>query len=250
MKNLLLYSTSSFDMAKMNKISRFEDLSNELLLEIFDYLHALDLFEAFSSLNNRISSLLSFIRLHVIVSKLHCRRQIDLLSSYLIDHAHQVISISLEDQLRDFSSVIYYLFTKHTFENLQSCTFHSIHPMAPIDIVMEKFENLNNLMSVRIFQPGDLPLLNANKRYLSKTFLTRRSSKLRTVELSFRYHYPKLMNDINLNWSITSLSLIFHGSTTNCSIESVLPILRHYRVLRVLRISISNDNNVNNQDTM
>jgi len=35
----------------MNKISQLEDFSNEIILEIFDYLYALDIFMAFSSLN-------------------------------------------------------------------------------------------------------------------------------------------------------------------------------------------------------
>ncbi|CAF3122637.1 unnamed protein product [Rotaria socialis] len=227
----------------MNKITQFEDLSNDLLLEIFDYFHAFDLFEAFSSMNNRISLILSYTRLHIVLSKLHSQREFDLLSSHLIHHAHQVVSISLQDELRNLSSIISLLFTLHTFENLQSCTFYSIHPLTPLENVMKKFASLNHLVSFRIFQSNNMPLSNVNKSYLSETFLAHRSSKLRSIELSFRYYYPKLISDIRLNSTLTSLRIVFHGSMFACSIDSILPILRHYCALRVLRISISSNNN-------
>jgi len=94
----------------MNKVTQLEDLSNDLFLEIFDYFHALDLFMAFSSLNHRISLILSLTRLHVVISKLHCRYEIKFLSSHLTHHAHQVISVSLEDEVYNFSSVISFFF--------------------------------------------------------------------------------------------------------------------------------------------
>ena len=112
----------------MNKITQFEDLSNDLVLEIFEYFHALDLFRAFPSLNNRLSSLLLLTQLHVVISKVHSHHQIKFLSSHLTHHAHQVISLSLEDQLRDYSSVISFFFNQHIFINLQLCKFYSISP--------------------------------------------------------------------------------------------------------------------------
>ncbi len=92
----------------MNPITQFEDLSDKLFLIIFDYLYALDLFQAFSSLNTRISSILFDARLYVIISKLHRRQQIEFLSFHLTHHADQVIFISLEDQLHDYSAIFDY----------------------------------------------------------------------------------------------------------------------------------------------
>jgi hypothetical protein len=71
-----------FHFDKMNEITLFEHLSNDLLLEIFDYLHALDLFLTFSSI-------LFSAQLHLFISKCHCRSQMKFLSSHLIHHAHQ-----------------------------------------------------------------------------------------------------------------------------------------------------------------
>ncbi|CAF3622234.1 unnamed protein product, partial [Rotaria sp. Silwood2] len=49
----------------MDTQTHLEDLSNEIFFEIFDYLHALDIFTAFASLNKRISSVLQLISLRV-----------------------------------------------------------------------------------------------------------------------------------------------------------------------------------------
>jgi len=92
-------------------MTRLEDFSNEIFFEIFEYLHAIDIFMGFSALNQRISSILSSIHPRIIISSSDCRHQMKILSLNLINYAHQVISISLNDSLRDLSSVISFLFT-------------------------------------------------------------------------------------------------------------------------------------------
>jgi hypothetical protein len=234
----------------MDNITQFEDLSNELFLEIFEYFHALDLFITFSSLNKRISSILSVTQLHIIITKLHCHYQMQILSSYLTHNAHQVISITLEDQLRDFTSVISFFFNQHTFENLRSCKFYSICPSSNLTDVLQKINNLNKLVSFRISQPKDIPLSNEIKQELTITILTCKSFKLRLIDLSFSYNYPKLNTYIAFNSTLTALRMRFHGSTIPCSIYSFLPILRQYRALRVLRIHVSNDAHLNTRHAM
>jgi len=49
----------------MNNSTSFEELSDDMFCEIFDYLNAFDLFLAFDSPNARISSILKYIRVHV-----------------------------------------------------------------------------------------------------------------------------------------------------------------------------------------
>jgi hypothetical protein len=234
----------------MNIISQFEDLSNELFLEIFDYFHAFDLFMAFSSLNHRISSILFLTRLHVVISKLHCRYQIEILSSHLFHHAHQVISVSLEDEVYNFSSVISFFFNQHHFKNLRTCVFYSICSSPKFSNIIQKLENLDKLVSVRIIQPKNLSLSDEMKQHFSKTVLTHKSRVLRSIDLSFHYSYPKLVANIAFNLTLTSLYMIFHGSIVTCSIYSLLPILRHYRALRVLRIIISSNVNSNTQQAV
>ena len=229
----------------MDNITQFESLSNDLFLDIFDYLHALDLFLAFSSLNKRISLILSSTQLRVVVSKLHCHHQIQVLSSHLNDHSHQVISLSLQDQLRDFLSVIPFFFNRHTFINLRSCTFFSICPSSILDCVIEQLKTLTKLESYRIVQPHNILLSDRAKRNLSKTILKHTLSNLRSVKLSFRYDYPYLTDSTTVNWTLTSLRIVFHGSSNICSIYGVLSILHTYRALRQLRVVISSDKTSN-----
>jgi hypothetical protein len=84
----------------MNTHTHFEDLSNEIFFEIFDYLNALDIFISFTSLDKRISSILQSISLRINITQENCLRQIKILS-YLIYHDHQVISITIFDKIRD-----------------------------------------------------------------------------------------------------------------------------------------------------
>jgi hypothetical protein len=86
------------------------------------YVHALDIFTTFASLNKRILSILQSIRLHVIILNSRYDREIDFLSSHLTFHAHQVISLKCYDTIRHRSSIISLLFNRHHFINLQSCS--------------------------------------------------------------------------------------------------------------------------------
>ena len=64
----------------MKSRTQLEHLSNEIFFEIFDHLHALHIFTAFTSLNHRISAILHSIPLHVVISADHSRRQVEYLS--------------------------------------------------------------------------------------------------------------------------------------------------------------------------
>ncbi len=216
-------ANNHFHFNTVNKITQFEHFSNDILLEIFDYLHALDLFMAFSSLNQRISSILFSTQLHVVLSKLHCQHQMKFLSSHLTHHAHQVISVSLEDQLRDYSSVISFIFNQHIFTNLRSCKFYHIHPSSNLQ------KSLTKLISLRIFHPKTILLSHRIKQDITKAILTHTSHTLRFIDLSFYYDYLNLVANIALNSTVTSLHMIFDGSVNTLSTYSFLPILNHYR---------------------
>ncbi|CAF5101108.1 unnamed protein product [Rotaria sp. Silwood1] len=147
----------------MKKITRLEDLFSELFFEIFDYLHALDVFTAFSTLNQRIILILSSIPLRIVVSSYHCHHQIKFLSSNLIDHTHQVVSVSLEDFVHDFTSVISFFFIRHTFENLELCALYSSHWSIQIRTALQQFKNLIKLKSLRFMVAYHMQLYEKEK---------------------------------------------------------------------------------------
>ncbi|CAF4075935.1 unnamed protein product [Rotaria sordida] len=206
---------------------------------------------AFSSLNKRISLILSSTQLHVIISKLHCRYQLKILSSHLTNHARKVISLSLEDKLRDRSSVIPFLFKQHTFINLRSCEFFSICSSSKLDHAIEQLTTLTKLQSFRIQQSHSKPLSDQFKRKLTETILKHKLSNLHSIKLIVRYDYPYLATNITINWTLTLLSIMFYGSSNLCSIYSILSILRTYRVLRKLYVTIidSNESNTHHANT-
>ncbi|CAF3360899.1 unnamed protein product [Rotaria sp. Silwood2] len=193
----------------------------------------------FSSLNERISMILSSIPLRVVVSSYHCYRQLEILSSYLTKHAHQVISLSLQNYVRDFSSVISFFFIRHTFENIELCTFYSDHSSLRPQNAIQQLQNLNKLRSFRLIAAACVKFRKREKQYLSQTILTHKSSSLRSVELSYYFNHSHLTTTVTCNWILTSLTLTFYDLPSKLSIYCILPVLHTYRVLRRLRVNIS-----------
>jgi anti-anti-sigma regulatory factor len=222
----------------MNTRTHFEDLSNEIFFEIFDYLHALDIFTSFTSLNRRISSILQSIPLRIVISRNHCRRQINFLSSQLTFHAHQVISLNISDTIRDDSSIISLLFDRHKFINLESCRFVEIDPSTKLENVIKQIKSLNRLISLCIYQPN-VPCLNATDRYdLTRIMLMHKSSSLRSLALQYRYNYLDISNYTSLPSNLTSIKLIIGGLFSTVSIYSIILVLRLCHTIRHLSILI------------
>jgi hypothetical protein len=233
----------------MNTHTHLEDLSNEIFFEIFDYLHALDIFTGFTSLNKRISSILQTISLRIVILYDHHRRQIDFLSSHLTFHAHQVISLKMHDTIRDDTSIISLLFNRHNFINLESCIFVSINPSTKLENVFKQLKSLNRLVSFAIYQPVNEHINENNKYDLTRTMLLHKSSFLRSLILHHHYHYLDILNYSSIPSNLTSISLSICGSSSVISVYSTLSILRLCHTIRNLSISIEQtdlfqDNNV------
>ena len=146
----------------MNKHTHLEDLSNEIFFEIFD------IFTGFTLLNQRITLILQSIPLHIIVLEdYYRRRQINFLSSHLIYHAHQVISLVICDLIRDYSFIISLLF------NLQSCIFIKINPLTKFENIIKQIQCLNKLVSFTIYQPWYKKLDQNDKNTLTRILLIR-----------------------------------------------------------------------------
>ncbi|CAF1029371.1 unnamed protein product [Rotaria sordida] len=166
------------------------------------YLHAL------TSLNTRILSILQSIPLHVIILNSHFGREIYFLSSHLIFHGHQVVSLYIYDTIRDRSSSISLLFNQHQFINLQSCIFMSVNPSTKLENVIKQVESSNRLISFTIKQPNDKNMNENNKWDLTRTILIHKSSYLRSVVLKYPYDYVDVSNYISIVSNTTSLNLL------------------------------------------
>ncbi|CAF1460517.1 unnamed protein product [Rotaria sp. Silwood1] len=234
----------------MDTHTHLEDLSNEIFFEIFDYLHALDIFTAFASLNKRILSILKSILLHVIILNSHYDREIQFLSFHLTFHAHQVISLKVDDTIRDRAPIISLLFKRHHFINLQSCIFMSINSLTLLDNVIKQVKSLNRLVTFVIAQPI---YQNINEKYIcdiTRTILMHKSS-FRSVMLRYNYDYLDISTYTSIASNLISLDLLMSsGSLNTVSVYSILPILRVCHRIRYLQVIInhqivSENNNLN-----
>jgi hypothetical protein len=218
----------------MDTHTHLEDLSNDIFFEIFDYLHALDIFTAFTSLNKRILSILQSIRFHVIILNTHYDREIDFLSSHLNFHAHQVKSLKCYDTIRHRSSIISLLFNRHHFINLQSCIFMLDNSSTELEDVIKQVESLKRLVAFFIIQP-DYKKMNDK---VTRTILMNKSSSLRSVKLHYDYDY---LNISTYTSNLISLDLLISGSPSTVSVYSILPILRICHRIRYLHAIIKHE---------
>jgi hypothetical protein len=114
---------------KINFNQSFEDLSNELFYEIFDYLDGCELFLAFSNLNHRFHRLLcsSSFLFKLRFCKTKDEQLINKYKQMIIDHKHQTISFNL-----CLSSHNDYFFSSFSidssFDHLESLSLTGINP--------------------------------------------------------------------------------------------------------------------------
>ena len=236
----------------MNKVIKFEDLSNEILLEILEHLHAIDIFVAFGFLNRRISSILRLVYLRIIITSEHHHWHIEQLSNHLIIHADQVISLSIDDDTEDRSSAIDFLFKRHRFDNIHSCLLKTSCSVSKLTNFNKQLKDLVNLQSLYIIQPKLFVSHLMNKYDSSYSVLSRmRSTALRSVALLYHYHHCGILNDNkHVTSKLTYLELILHISSDNGSINSLIDILRFCPLLRRLRLVVRNEMLVKRHNVM
>jgi len=103
----------------------------------------------------------------------------------------------------------------------------------------QQLENLTKLRSFRLIVPYHVEFYETQKQYLSQTILTHKSSALRSIELEFHCNHSHLTIAVTLNYTLTSLTLIFYDSPEVLFIYCFLPVLHTYRVLRRLCVFVS-----------
>ncbi|CAF4518274.1 unnamed protein product [Rotaria sp. Silwood2] len=221
--------------------TQLEDLSNEIFLDIFEYLNANDIFFGFTSLNLRISLLLNSIPLHINIHRTCCRHELEFLCNHLKFHSDQVVSLQVHDQICDQTSVIAYLFHRHDFINLHSCIFYSINSSSKLKIAVEKLSKLPKIVLFRIIQSCNVKedKLNTSDAFeFSQLILIDTPSTLRSTSLYFHYNHTQIATISKVTTNLTHLQIIFYGTLNDISIYSLIPLLRIHRALRTLCVTI------------
>lgn len=236
-------SVSSDMRNKMIKYNYLEDLPNEILRETFSYLHALDLFYALNNLNQRISSILKEIRLHVLIERNTSRCQIGFLCEKLYDHCDQVISMDISNESFDRTNLIEYLFEEYFFVNLVWYRFSSFASKSNFEYVLRKLKKQNEVVYLNIDDMESAETDNAIRdraHLFSKEILLDPPSKLRHLIFRIPYNYPGLIDCPIGNSNLTSIELNFYGKHDNKSIYVLIYVFRLHRSLRRIRAVFEN----------
>ena len=138
-------------------ISKFEDFSNEIFLDIFDHLRPIDLIHAFSLLNNRFQNLLYQQKMHV-----------DLSTNLSLNNFHEYCS----EICLHYSSCIYSI----RLSNLEAC--------GSINLFLTKFSQINqtfpNVYTMIFIEPNELEF----KQIIELKHLT-------SIQIKFKKNYEK-----------------------------------------------------------
>ena len=187
-----------------------EQLSNEIFYEIFEYLDACDIFNAFSSLNIRFNCLVNYSSSPIKISRRDpisndCYRQ------FVLPNRHRLISFHLHDKLY-ISSFLSMHTIDQSFNRLESlvlngiqsdqlilllCNLKTLPYLFSLKIRIEKeFRDLATLYSL-IFR---LPVLKYNKisaiRDISSPSLPRTFDRVSSIEhliIDYQCHFSDLI---------------------------------------------------------
>ena len=226
----------------MNQLFQFENLPTEILIEIFGYLHAIDIFAAFGSLNRQFSSILPLIPIRVVITSQHHLHHIQLLSNYLRTHADQVISFAIKIDTEHCSAAIDFLFQRHRFTNVRSCVLELSCSFSKFTYFIEQLESLTHLQSISITQLHSLSFRSSEHDSICSILSRLRSTILRSLTLLYHYDHCGILNANNMMISnLTYLELTFHISPNRGSIDPITHILRFCPLLKHLHLLVRNE---------
>ncbi|CAF1479062.1 unnamed protein product [Rotaria sordida] len=128
----------------------FEDLSNELLCEIFDYLDGYRLCKAFSNLNSRFEQLLhsSSVLLKIRYFLIELDQFINKFKQFMFSNRHQIFSIHI-DFVFEYSNCFSSFLFDSSFDRLESIIFKHIQSGTLIPI-LSNLSSLPRLSSLTI----------------------------------------------------------------------------------------------------
>ncbi|UJR11105.1 hypothetical protein I4U23_015287 [Adineta vaga] len=222
-------------------IKSFENLSNEIFCEIFDYLDAYVIFHGFSNLNNRFRLLLNSSLTRLKVTDNYLRSKRIFLHNYkeiFLHHQHQIVSIHSwepESSKLILSTITFDL----SFQSLQTLAFNSIQPDILISL-LQQLAFLPRLYSLTI----DMWPAKQDLGYIYQLIFN-------LPQLKYLKYVTSETNEFNI---ITSLPMATEKQMTSieyliiihpCSIKELFTILSYTPQLRHLKFLNVTDTTIN-----
>lgn len=192
--------------------TQFEDLSNELIYEIFDYFDYFFIDEIFAKLNRRFQSLFMNLSLPLNVN-------LSLISKSTFQHHHKSIIDANIKQIISLKTDKYFLefCTINLFLSLQALTIHQMNSDKIIPLITH-LNYLSNFSSLSIYSSDYFQ--NENSIYLSIFSL----SKLKFCKLTFPPGGERIPLPIATNPCETLERLILNG---HCRLDQLISILSY-----------------------
>ena len=213
--------TSTLDLRKTMKkaIAKFDDLSLEVLLDIFDYLPALDCFRAFSRLNGKIDSALKLTGLSIDLTLVSNRTFEEFYEDIIFaHHGRQIRALKVSNELTiDLLERIFRQYRLRDFKQLRSLTLirPSYMTLGSLAFLVPQLRQLEHLS------------IDANT-YPEEFFsqVTTKSSSLKSC------HLPELEIEEELTAisSVEYLTVTVENITVLLNLLSVYPRLKHLNV--------------------
>ncbi|CAF3032480.1 unnamed protein product [Rotaria sp. Silwood2] len=218
-------------------INSFENLSNELLYEIFDYLDACELYKAFSNLNSRFRSLLtsSFLRLKIDLS-FRPESILQYRSNCIVaPNKHRIFSLILANFYL-FNSTFIPFNIDSSFSRLESLVLHNMKANE-LELFLINLISLPRLFSLTIYYDDNLNMTSNIYQIIFDLPM------LNYFKLSFSSIESFIPLSIASNKQLSSIKYLVIDHC--CSLNELIAILSHTHQLCRLTCQQVNESNEN-----
>ncbi|CAF1079647.1 unnamed protein product [Didymodactylos carnosus] len=219
--------------------SLLEQLPNEIVLDILQYLKSLDLFESFNDLNWRFNQLLSVLMLSVNISEALSKHLFDDYCINVIPKClTQTVSLKISDRFGRLTQ-FHKLFQLDMFMNIRSLILQNpTHDN--LKLIMKKLSKLIHIEQLQIasYGPNKLDLNSCSKTMTEVIF--QKKTTLKRVTLSF---YSSIILDQTTIQTCNIEYLNMYG----CYIDEFVTLLKH--LPKIKRVDIHVYNSQNSDDT-
>ncbi|CAF1319666.1 unnamed protein product [Adineta steineri] len=201
--------------------TQFEDLPNEVIYDIFDYLDFYHVYQSFYNLNTRFQS-------YFLESNVPRKSNLFLMSKTIFNRYNEDIILSNRQQIHTLRISNYFMFEKKSFSfsyqtSLRTLIIENIKS-TDVKVILRQLTSLSNLTSLSISTLNAIRNINS---FYAQIF---RLSTLKYLKLLVGRKYPKFISPITINKHTSIEYLIFdHGMDLNelIALLSNTPCLRH-----------------------
>ncbi|UJR07053.1 hypothetical protein I4U23_011341 [Adineta vaga] len=154
-KNVEIAKVDTDSLSEESSITHLEELSNEVIYEIFEFLDYFHVYQSFFNLNTRFQNLLTCSNLPIKVNTSSISRSNfeNYYTDIIIPYQHRIISLSIRHLFFDCDISVHTILSK--FIRLETLILEHISPEY-IENVLNDIASLSNLSSLVIIVDGDV----------------------------------------------------------------------------------------------